>query len=276
VARARNIKPSFFTSEQIADQCPMGRLLFIGLWTLADYKGDLEWKERTIKVQVLPFDECSIKSLAINLDKSGLIRFYSDGEKTFIHIPNFEKHQNPHKNEKEKGSDVPAFTDKQRQLIDSTTLTINRDKSGAKPSENGTHPADSLLLIPDSLSLNPDPGGPGSDEPDVADATPPPQVDKPAPKSKGSRIAVDWNLPDDWLAWAKKDFPLVDAVREAEKFADHWRAKAGADACKVDWLATWRNWIRKANEFKPAGKQQRHNDFQDRDYTAGVGHDGSF
>ena len=81
MARARNIKPSFFTIEQLSDNCPLGRLFFIGLWTIADYKGDLEWKEKTLKIQLLPWDDCSIKGLAINLDNSGLVRFYSEGFK---------------------------------------------------------------------------------------------------------------------------------------------------------------------------------------------------
>lgn len=151
MARARNIKPAFFTSEQIADQCPLGRLLFIGLWTLADFKGDLEWKARTVKVKLLPFDDCDIDALAINLDKSGLVRFYSDGARVLMHIPNFTKHQNPHLNEKKKGSDIPQYSESMRQAIDCNTLAINRDKSGAKPFEHQSDPADSLNLIPDSL-----------------------------------------------------------------------------------------------------------------------------
>ena len=158
MARARNIKPGFFTNEQLADQSPLGRLLFIGLWTIADYKGELEWKERTIKVQLLPFDDCDIKELAINLDKSGLIRFYSRDDQIYINIPNFTKHQNPHKNEREKGSDIPPFTDESMQAIDLQGLTINRDKNGTAPDKNGTAPADSLFLIPDSCSLKPDAG----------------------------------------------------------------------------------------------------------------------
>lgn len=35
---------------------------------------------------------------------------------------------------------------------------------------------------------------------------------------------------------------------EAAKFADYWHAKAGRDAAKLDWSATWRNWCRKAIE----------------------------
>lgn len=156
MARARNIKPAFFTNEQVSENCPLGRLLFIGLWTMADYKGDLEWKEKTLKIQILPWDSCDLKELAINLDKSGLIRFYSDGVKTYINIPNFEKHQNPHKNERDKGSEVPAYCESMRQVIDLKELTINRDKSRAVPKCSHSDRADSPILIPDSGILKPD------------------------------------------------------------------------------------------------------------------------
>jgi len=156
MARSRNIKPEFFTNDQVADNCPLGRLLFIGLWTLADYKGDLEWKERTVKIKILPWDNCDLKKIAINLDISGLIRFYSDGIKIYINIPNFNKHQNPHKNEREKGSDIPAYSEQYRQAVDLIELEINRDKSRVAQECSQSDPADSLLLIPDSLLLIPD------------------------------------------------------------------------------------------------------------------------
>ena len=42
----------------------------------------------------------------------------------------------------------------------------------------------------------------------------------------------------------RPDLSAEDVRREAECFADYWHAKAGADARKADWLATWRNWVR--------------------------------
>lgn len=39
---------------------------------------------------------------------------------------------------------------------------------------------------------------------------------------------------------------------EADKFRDYWTAKAGKDAAKLDWLATWRNWCRNAAARRPA------------------------
>ena len=49
--RARNIKPSFFSNDELAEIPPVGRLLFIGMWTLADYKGDFIWREKRVKAE---------------------------------------------------------------------------------------------------------------------------------------------------------------------------------------------------------------------------------
>ena len=57
----------------------------------------------------------------------------------------------------------------------------------------------------------------------------------------------DWVLPDDWRDWACKVYKLdpVTVVRISLAFRDFWLAKAGKDAAKVDWQATWRGWIRR-------------------------------
>lgn len=217
MARARNIKPSFFTNEQLADNSPLGRLLFIGLWTLADYKGDLEWKERTIKIQILPWDNCDLKEIAISLDKSGLIRFYSDGQKVYINIPGFERHQNPHPNEKKKGSDCPAYSDRLRQLIDITTLAINQDKSRQETERQCTDPAESLLLNPESPILNPDSLNPESASQPAAgcdEASPSPQASRSPPKKKSS----DAKGAETWSAYSEAYSRRygVDPVRNAK------------------------------------------------------------
>ncbi len=40
----------------------------------------------------------------------------------------------------------------------------------------------------------------------------------------------------------------LDPQRTALDFADYWHAKAGHDARKVDWEATWRRWCRQEAE----------------------------
>ena len=155
--RARNIKYSFFMNDELAEHDPIERLFFQSLWCLADFKGDILWRSKKVKALTLPYDDVDIDKIAINLDNSGFIRFYSDGSKIYLNVTNFLVHQNPHKNERDKGSDIPEYTEELRQLIDLKGLKINRDKSGLNQDENETDPADSLSLIPDSLNPIPNP-----------------------------------------------------------------------------------------------------------------------
>src|SRR5690606_6640904 len=105
MARARNIKPSFFANDDLADINPLGRLLFIGLWTIADREGRLEDRPRRIKAEVLPYDDCDVDALLDDLQKHGFILRYAVGGDRFIQVLNFTKHQNPHV--KETASTIP-------------------------------------------------------------------------------------------------------------------------------------------------------------------------
>lgn len=70
-----------------------------------------------------------------------------------------------------------------------------------------------------------------------------------APK-KAERLSPTWTLRKAWGDWAlaeRPDFTQADVRKQAEMFRDHWVAKSGKDATKLDWEATWRNWIRKCD-----------------------------
>ncbi len=45
---------------------------------------------------------------------------------------------------------------------------------------------------------------------------------------------------------ARLGFGAAEVETELEKFRDYWTAKSGRDAAKLDWPATWRNWMRNA------------------------------
>ncbi len=62
--------------------------------------------------------------------------------------------------------------------------------------------------------------------------------------TKGSRLSADWVLPEDWESWASQERPDLNPQKVGEQFKDFWIAKAGAQGVKLDWLATWRNWVR--------------------------------
>jgi len=104
--RARNIKPGFFSNDLLPECEPLARLLFIGLWCMADKAGRLEDRPKKIKIDVLPCDDCDIESMLRQLEKHRFIVRYSVGDARYIQVVNFEKHQNPHC--KEKASTIPA------------------------------------------------------------------------------------------------------------------------------------------------------------------------
>jgi len=75
-------------------------------------------------------------------------------------------------------------------------------------------------------------------------------------RKRATRLPDDWKLPREWGEWALSEGWPEDAIRaEADKFRDYWISKSGKDATKRDWLATWRNWMRRVPKHSP--KQQR-------------------
>lgn len=77
------------------------------------------------------------------------------------------------------------------------------------------------------------------------------------PRKRGSRLPEDWVLPKDWGDWALGEGWAEPTVRlEAEKFRDFWISKSGRDAAKLDWQATWRNWMRNTAKGKINGRKQ--------------------
>jgi uncharacterized protein YlbG (UPF0298 family) len=167
MARSRNIKPGIITNDELASTSPFARLVFIYSWMLADYNGNLEYKPVKLKVQTLPYDDVDIDGLVTELERFGFVKRYDENGSRYMHICNFKKHQNPHKNEITRGSDIPVFDEskaskepKEKALIkqgDTEDSGKIATKTEQVPSQNGTDPADSLSLIPDSGYLIPDP-----------------------------------------------------------------------------------------------------------------------
>jgi hypothetical protein len=108
IMRARNLKPGFFKNEDLAACNPLARILFAGLWCMADREGRLEYRPKRIKAEVLPYDNCNCEELLEQLSHKGFITVYPCGEETFIGINKFTKHQKCHVNEA--ASTIPACT----------------------------------------------------------------------------------------------------------------------------------------------------------------------
>lgn len=66
---------------------------------------------------------------------------------------------------------------------------------------------------------------------------------------KGSRIDPAWEPSEEEISFAEgRGLDLETINLEAEKFRNYWLGKAGQAGVKLDWPATWRNWIIKAVE----------------------------
>lgn len=176
MARSRNIKPGFFTNDELAECSPFSRLLFAGLWTIADKEGRLDDRHKRIKAMVLPFDDVDCDQLLQELHNHRFITRYHVGGESYIQISNWKKHQNPHC--KEAASEIPAQVKNSESSVqeqggvDGETVTDEVEdtqptelqraqcKSGADTvQEQEKHindPADSLNPDPDSLNPDPD------------------------------------------------------------------------------------------------------------------------
>lgn len=107
--RIRSIKPEFWESESLGRVSRDARLLFIGLWMLADdsgrARGGLRESSRALASLLFPYDD-DAKSLASGwlqeLIKEGCVINYEVGGNHYLEIPNFLKHQRIDKPSKSK------------------------------------------------------------------------------------------------------------------------------------------------------------------------------
>lgn len=104
--RLRTLKPGFFKNEDLLELSPLARLLFAGMWCLADREGRFEDRPKRIKHELLPADDCDGEQLFDQLAARGFILRYEVRGERYVQIVNFKKHQTPH--QKERASTIPG------------------------------------------------------------------------------------------------------------------------------------------------------------------------
>lgn len=97
--RIRLLKPQFFVNDSLGECEPLARLLFMGLWCLADATGRLEYRPVRIKAQLLPYDKCDVDRLVGQLESRGFVRTYLVAGVPICQICKFAEHQRPHPQE---------------------------------------------------------------------------------------------------------------------------------------------------------------------------------
>lgn len=75
--------------------------------------------------------------------------------------------------------------------------------------------------------------------------------------SRGSRLPTDSTLAESWILEAcniRKDWDIAKVLAIFSEFKDYWIAQPGQKGVKTDWLATWRNWVRREKGFNRQSK----------------------
>lgn len=224
--RARNIKPGFFKNADLAELPFETRILFQGLWCLADRKGRMDDRPKQIKGEVFPYDNLDCDAMLNQLQQHGFVFRYEKNSKRYIQIANFEKHQYPHIRESD--STIPA---PDKHSINTSPARLNPD-----------------VLNPESPILNPE-------STPLADPQPKPLGNPPLkihPWFIGLELyeidrrlnAKIWLVDKSWM----QTYTAVSIETEIKK-AHAWEL---ANHKKTDRVKFLNNWLSRAQD-KPRG-----------------------
>ncbi|MFI2577722.1 hypothetical protein ACH5AJ_36615 [Streptomyces rochei] len=227
MARIRSIKPEFFTSEVVASVPISARLTFIGLWTHVDDNGVTVDNPKLITAALWPLEDDPREALArtsgdlASLSTAGLIARYEVAERHYLFIVGWDEHQRV------------SHPSKARYPRPPEPVTSENIPS---PAVSGGSP-ETLASPPETLAPE---QGAGSREQGAGSR------EQESPRKRGTRLPDDFAVTDEMKTWFTTTCPGVNGPRETEKFRNYWSAKSGKDATKVDWPATWRNWMLRA------------------------------
>ena len=98
MARIRTIKPEFFKHEELYEaeketKFPL-RLAFAGLWCSCDREGRFKWRPNSLKLDIIPYDNCDFSRVLDALATRGfVVEYESDTGDRYGFVPSFLAHQ---------------------------------------------------------------------------------------------------------------------------------------------------------------------------------------
>ena len=69
---------------------------------------------------------------------------------------------------------------------------------------------------------------------------------------RGTRFPEDSLMPESWAMFCAKERPDLNIMQTWEQFRDYWIAQPGQKGVKLNWDATWRNWVRNQKKTQQA------------------------
>ena len=250
MARARNIKPGFFRNADLVELHFEARLLFIGLWTLADREGRLEDRPKQIKMEIFPADSVDCDALLEQLAATGMVARYEVDGKRYLQVVNFTKHQNPHRDEK-----ASTMPDQHGNIATPVQAPKKHGANTVQTPCNDDADTVAIGLIPDSLipdSMTETAGKPAAEpdkptRPSRGDKTLKTYIDeckaagvKPIPDDHYVRTYLrDAGITEDMaaLAWLRFREDHTIGTRKGKRYSD-WPA-AFANSVKDRWYRLW-------------------------------------
>lgn len=222
MGRMRTLKPEFFRSKPLARCSIPARLTFEGLWCEADDYGRGDADARVLKGHVWPLDDDItwqiVEGHLGELEREGCIVLYEVDGNTYYAIPSWEKHQ--------------AAAYRRGKAIYPEPPCDNLHDDACK--EMQAAPLRVLEL------------GTGNEEVEASQAT---VAVNGSPKKRATRIPDEFIVTPEMETWARSKCPDIDWVNQTERFVNHWKAKSGKDALKLDWDRTWKNWLLQAQDW---------------------------
>jgi hypothetical protein len=233
MARIRSVHPGLFTDEAFMSASPLARLLMIGLWTEAWDDGVFEWKPIVIKARLFPADACDVVALLDELSALHVIKRVERSGKAWGLIRNFRKFQRPKK-------------------PNSSGIAIADDVEFLGPDHVSSEPVPNQFRTSSEILPQMEDGGWRMEEKKKEKPSVLERAEKPAPtprkvstKARGNRLDESWSPSDvDRQSAIAEGMPPSEVDRTAARFRDYWLSKPGAAGVKLDWAATWRNWVR--------------------------------
>lgn len=145
--RQRSLSPRFFSDEDLVELAPATRLIFAGLWCLADREGRLEDRPRHIRLE-LHLALVDVEAALADLAECGKIRRYEVAGVRYLVVRGFPKYQRPHPREVASTLPEPPAESESRVMPRPAVKSNGRPRkptaspSGTGPSGTGTGPSE--------------------------------------------------------------------------------------------------------------------------------------
>jgi hypothetical protein len=269
VARIRSLKPEAFTSESLAAVSVSAERTVFGLSTYVDDRGRTADKPAVINGALWPLrpehTAADTEQELAELEREAIVcRYVGCDGKRYLHLVKFDTHQRvdrpsksrlprcPHHPKGSEGFDeycgrhegpcpprvlVEPAPSAPRGPAEPAPSTLRAD---GEPTASGPRDV-ATVSPPGSRIVDRGPRIVDLGSKDLAPSASPPI----AKATKGTRIPTNFAPTPDMIEWARRETPYV-GVKETAAFVDHWRSAPGQRGVRLDWVATWRNWMRRA------------------------------